>query len=348
LKGIRKLAEQLNVSTCTVSRALNDHPGVSEKTRKRVQQAALEFGYVPNQAGRSLRKGVTNTVGFMMQSGGTSTENLDNYDNFFVGVIDGIKSAFGRHNLDLILLPCSVDEDPNEYLRRIVSRGLVDAVIISATMYKDQRIELLTKAKIPFVALGRSGPTPRHTWIDLDFEGVARSSVARLVAAGHRRIALTLPYNSVNLGYVFLDGYKKALGEHGIAFDPSLVFRAHSAENGGYQAAHEILAMEDRPTAVLLNYELMAVGLYRRFAESGIRPGRDIAVIGFREGPVSRFLSPTLTCHRMSLRDLGLATGEALLAQLPAYADFYPEGARNKIWPLEMVAGESDGFHLAP
>ncbi len=346
MKGIRKLAEQLNVSTCTVSRALNDHPGVSEKTRKRVQQAALDFGYVPNQAGRSLRKGVTNTVGFMMESGGTSTENLDNYDNFFVGVVDGIKSAFARHKLDLILLPCSVDDDPNEYLQRIVSRGLVDAVILSATMYRDPRIDLLTRARIPFVALGRSGPTPKHTWIDLDFEGVSGGSIDRLVAHGHRRIAITLPSNAINLGYLFLEGYKKALARHGIAFDPALVFRAHSAENGGAEVANHILAMENRPTAVLLHYELMAFGLYRRLTEAGVKPGRDIAVIGFREGPASRFLSPTLTCHRMSLRGLGLATGEALLAQIPAFADFYPDGARNTIWPLEMVPGESDDFHL--
>lgn len=346
MKGIRKLAQELNVSTCTVSRALSNHPGVSQKTRARVQAAAAEFGYVPNQAGRSLRQGTTNTVGFMMESGGNSLEKMESYDNFFTGVVDGIKGAFARHKLDLFLLPCSMDEDPKEFLEQIVNRKLVDAVMISATMRNDQRVELLHKAKVPFVALGRSGPTVDHSWIDLDFEGVAKASVDRFVARGHKRIAVAIPSNSVNLGFVFLDGYKKALKSHGIPFDPDLVIRVKSAEIGGYQAAHEILSMPDRPTAVLLNYEMMAAGLFRRFEEEGVIPGKDIAVIGFREGPISRFISPKLTAFRMSTRDLGIAMGEMLLAQLPAFADYYQITNHHRVWPLELVPGESDNVFL--
>lgn len=343
MKGIRRLAQHLNISIGTVSRALNGRSDVNEETRKRVLEAAIEIGYVPNQSGRSLRQGTTNTIGFMMES---NAETVENSDNFFTGVVDGVQSAFARHKLDLVLLPCSADEDPREYLRRIVARRLVDGIIISATHKNDQRIELLNKAKIPFIALGRSGSAPAHTWIDLDFEGVANRAIDRLVAHGHKRIAVAIPSNDINLGYVFLDGYRQGLARHGIEYDTSLVIRAKSAEHGGYQVAHEILMFKDKPTAVLLIYELMAVGLYRRFMEAGIIPGRDIAVIGFREGPQARFLSPTLTCFRMSLRDLGIAMGETLLAMIPAYAEYYPQGARNRIWPLELVPAESDAFKL--
>jgi DNA-binding LacI/PurR family transcriptional regulator len=90
----------------------------------------------------------------------------------------------------------------------------------------------------------------------------------------------------------------------------------------------------------------MAIGLYRRLAEAGVVPGRDLAVVGFREEPRTHFLQPTLTSFRMSLRDLGAQLGETLLATMPAYADHYPQGARNRIWPLELVPGESDAFTL--
>jgi DNA-binding LacI/PurR family transcriptional regulator len=90
----------------------------------------------------------------------------------------------------------------------------------------------------------------------------------------------------------------------------------------------------------------MAIGLYRRLTEAGVIPGRDLAVIGFREEPRAKFLQPTLTCFRMSLRDLGAELAETLLATMPAYAPFYPEGVRNTIWPLELVPGESDSFRL--
>jgi DNA-binding LacI/PurR family transcriptional regulator len=338
VKGIRTLAEHLNISIGTVSRALNGRPDVNEETRKRVLDAAAELGYVANQSGRSLRRGSTNAIGFMIESG----NGAENGDNFFLGVIDGVQSVLSRHHLDLVVLPCPTDEDPAEYIQRIVARRLVDGLIISATHRKDARIEFLSKAKIPFIALGRSGTAGSYPWLDLDFDEVANRAVDRLVAAGHRRIAAGVPSNDINLGFIYLDAFKAALSRHGIQYDPRLVIRAASSEQGGYQIAHEILAMTDRPTAVVLIYEQMAIGLYRRLSEAGLMPGRDIAVIGFRESPLSRFLSPTLTSFRLSLRDLGVALGESLLASMPAYADVYPQGLVQRVWPMQLVPGESD------
>ena len=341
MKGIRQLAQKLDISIGTVSRALNGKPDVNEQTRQRVLEAAAAMGYVANQAGRSLRQGSTNAIGFMIESG---SDTAGNSDNFFLGVFDGVQAVFRRHQLDLVVLPCSTEEDPSLYLQRMVARGLVDGLIISATHRRDARIELLTATGLPFIALGRSATPGPHPWIDLDFEGVANRAIDRLVAAGHRRIAVGVPSNDINLGFVFLDGYKAALARHGLPFDPALVIHAQSSDQGGYQIGHELLALPDRPTAVVLIYELMAIGLYRRLNEAGMRPGRDIAVIGFRESPQSRFLSPTLTCFRMSLRDLGMALGESLLASMPAYAETYPQGIVHRIWPMELVPGESDAF----
>jgi DNA-binding LacI/PurR family transcriptional regulator len=337
--GIKRLAEHLNISIGTVSRALNGRPDVNDETRKRVLEAAAELGYVANQSGRNLRQGNTNAIGFMIESGVDTTGNSD---NFFLGVFDGVQHVLARHHLDLLVLPCPGDEDPSQYLQRMVARRAVDAMIISATHRVDARIDLLTKARIPFIALGRSTSGDDHPWVDLDFDGVANRAIDRLVANGHRRIAIGLPSNDINLGFVFLDGIKSALKRHKIKFDPALAIRAASSEQGGYQIAHEVLAMKDRPTAIVLIYELMAIGVYRRLNEAGMLPGRDMAVIGFRESPLARFLSPALTCFRMSLRDLGISLGESLLAAMPAYAHVYPHGIVNKIWPMELVPGESD------
>jgi len=339
MKGIRRLAQQLDISIGTVSRALNGRTDVSEETRRRVIEAAAAMGYAPNQAGRSLRQGNTNAVGFMIELGSDAGSNND---NFFLGVFDGVQSALARHHLDLVVLPCATDEDPTQYVQRMIARHLVDAMIISATHRRDTRIDVLREARLPFITLGRSATEGEHPWIDLDFAGVARRAVDRLAAAGHRRIAVAVPSNDINLGFVFLDSYKSALTANGLPFDPALVFRVPSSEQGGYQLGHDICAMGDRPSAVVLNYELLALGLYRRLGESGLTPGRDLAVIGFREGPASRFLAPTLTCFRLSLRELGIALGEALLASMPAYADIYPQGIVRRIWPMELVAGESD------
>ncbi|MBB4952031.1 DNA-binding LacI/PurR family transcriptional regulator [Agrobacterium vitis] len=343
MKGIHQLAKHLDISIGTVSRALNGRPDVNAETRKRVLEAAEQLGYVANQSGRSLRKGSTNVVGLMIES---SQESIENSDNFFSGLTGGLQAVLKRHNLDLVMLPCPNDEDPLEYLKRMVARRLVDAMIISATQRVDARIDLLIKAKIPFVTLGRSTSGGSHRWIDLDFEGVANSAVDRLVAQGHRRIAIAAPCNDINLGYVFVDAYKSALERHHLPFDPALVIRAPSTESGGYHAGCALLALEPRPSAIILIYEMMAIGLYQCLAEAGLAPGKDVAVIGFREAPRAKFLQPALTCYRLSLHDLGMEVAETLLASMPDYAETYQDHARNRIWPLELTPGDSDGFQF--
>jgi DNA-binding LacI/PurR family transcriptional regulator len=344
MKGIKHLARHLDISIGTVSRALNGKPDVNSETRKRVLEAAEELGYVANQSGRALRQGKTGVIGFMMQTG---SEITGQGDTFFMSVFDGVQAVFARHRLDLVALLCSSTEDPYDYVRRMVARGFADGVIISSTRRHDPRIEFLAKRKIPFVALGRSLTEAGQAWIDLDFEGMAQASVDRLVARGHRRIAVTRPHDDTNLGYVFVDRYREALASHGLALDDRLVFPSTPNEAGGYQIAQELLRLPERPTAIMLVNETIAVGLYRGLMEAGIRPGRDIAVIGLHS-PHSNFLSPRLTCFRLTHRELGEALAEALLATMPDYEKLYLQGVTRKIWPMELVEGESDAFTVAP
>ena len=340
MKGIRRLANELDISIGTVSRALNGKPDVNEQTRQRVLDAAAAMGYVPNQAGRALRKGSTGVVGFMMQTGSQITGEGD---VFFMSVFDGVQTVFARHQLDLVALLCSSEEDPDAYLQRVVARGFADAIIISATKQHDHRIEYLAERKIPFIALGRSLTDAGQPWLDLDFEGMAEVGVDRLVAKGHRRIGVYAPYDDTNLGFVFLESYRNSLNRHGIPFDPDMVFRAHPNERGGHNIAERIAAMPDekRPTGFVLTNEVMSVGLYRGLYDSGLRPGKDFAVIGL-DSRHAHYLSPKLTCFAISLRDLGITLAESLLATMPAYAAQYPIGVVRKVLPMTLIQGDSD------
>lgn len=339
MKGIRQLAKHLDISIGTVSRALNGKPDVNEETRKRVLEAAESLGYVANQSGRALRKGSTGVIGFMMQTG---REITGQGDTFFMSVFDGVQTVFARHKLDLVALLCSSEEDPHDYLKRVVARGFADGIILSATRRHDARFELLARHKIPFITLGRSLTDVGQPWLDLDFEGMAETSVDRLVARGHRRIAVTRPHDDANLGYVFVDRCRETLARYGLTLDESHVFRSTPNEAGGYQVARSIIACKERPTAVILVNESIATGLYRGLDEAGVRPGRDIAVIG-RQSLHSHFLSPRLTCFGLSLRDLGIALAESLLATMPAYAQTYAGRPSRMLWPMTLVPGESDG-----
>ncbi len=337
MTGIRALARHLDLSIGTVSRALNEKPDVSEETRQRVLKAARELGYRPNHSGRSLRHGRTNTVGIVLETGNASTLGGD---TFFAHLIDAMLETLNENGLDLVLLPCRSADDPVEFLRRQVTRRLVDALVLTATRRQDARIKMLSDDGTPFLTLGRSETTGTYPWIDLDFTGVARQSVAELVRLGHKRIAIAAPRRNVNLAHIYIDGYRQALVEHGLAVDESLILRASASENGGRQVADTLLAMDERPTAVLLGQELMAIGVYSRLAQVGLRPGRDLSVIGLRQNPQLRFLDPPLACFALDVRALGQAVGEAVMTCISGGGEKPPE---RRIWPMPFVPGPSIG-----
>jgi DNA-binding LacI/PurR family transcriptional regulator len=339
MRGIARLAHELGISTGTVSRALNGKPDVNENTRRLVLEAAKRLGYAPNQAARTLAQGTTRSVGFMMD---LDRETAASSEYFFMGVFDGVQSVLTRHGLDLLVLPRPTKEQALSYLERYVARGVFDGMILAATQRVDPRIDLLEAAGIPFVTLGRSSSGSGYPWIDLDFEGVAAAAVDRLVARGHRRIAITLPFGNINFGPVFEAAYREALERHGIAFDPQLVFVTRRHEEAGYDLVDDALAVPEPPTAILLIYESVAIGIYRRLAELGLQPGKDLAIIGFRDEPTVRFLAPALTCFSASLHDIGEELAAALLSRVPAYADSFPPVLVQKRVPMTLRPGESD------
>ena len=336
---IRTLARQLGISPGTVSRALSGRGRVSPATRASVLAAAQAAGYQSNAAAQSLRTGTTGTIGFMMDTG---VDMDSNGDTFTAGVFEGLKEMLVARNLDLLVFPRGPDEDRVEMLQRIVQRRFVDGIILSSIMWDDPRIGYLKTAGLPFLTLGRSTLDDDHVWVDLDVEGVAAMAVDRLVAAGHRRIAVALPLIEFHFGHAFQAGFETAMARHGLAIEDDLVLRVYGTDAGGYELGNQLLRLSRPPTAIVLNYELLAIGLYRRLAEAGVMPGRDLAIIGYRHWQLSKFLSPTLTSFRLSPRELGSFLARRLLALIPEYASPGETFAKGHVWPMTLVPLESD------
>lgn len=335
--SIKDLARSLGMAVSTVSRALNDSPEASEATKLKVREAARALGYVPNQSGRSLRTGSTGTVGFMIQTGPDITGQGD---GFLMQVSDGLQAVLSSHNLDLVALFCNSGQHPVDYLRRMVTKSFVDAVIISYTTRTDDRISLLAERGIPFVTLGRSLSDAGQPWLDPDFEGFARDAVGRLWERGYRNIGILLPDDAINTSFLIQAAIEAELLRRGHVLDPRYIYRGKPTEQSGYQIGSFVALSGIRPDAVILSSEYHAPGFYRGLEDNGLQPGADIAVIGF-ESSCSRFLAPRLTAFRQDGHAIGEELGRALLAQIPAHAKTYA-GAGRKTWPLSLVDGDSD------
>ncbi|TGQ69678.1 LacI family DNA-binding transcriptional regulator [Mesorhizobium sp. M00.F.Ca.ET.186.01.1.1] len=338
--SIHDLARHLNISIGTVSRALNGRADVNADTRQRVLEAAKQLNYAPNQSGRSLRQGATHSIAFMMQP---HPGDLEYGEPFFIPFLTGLQAGFAERGLDLIVAMGAPGDYQQERLRRVVETRRADAVVLAWTRREDERIDYLTERGFPFATLGRSrSGSTSYPSLDLDFEKAGSEAVDRLVARGHRRIAAIRPSLDLNFGHLFLAGYRKALRRHGIEVDPALIADGFINEAGGYQVTPRVMPAEDRPTAIIFNNDAMALGGCKALAEMGIRPGHDIAVIVIVDTPLCRYFSPALTAFRPSLEPMGRRLAEMLLASLPAFAG--PEGPRiiREVWPLELIARESD------
>lgn len=198
-------------------------------------------------------------------------------------------------------------------------------------------MDYLLAQRVPFVSLGRTR-ADGYSWLDLDFAGVAERSVRRLAERGHRRIAVATADRDVNSDAEFLRGYRDAVTTLDVDDDDALVVRLPDSRDNGDLLGDRLLAMPDRPTAVVLAQETLAPGLYRSLRGHGVEPGRDLAVIGFRENPVCAHLVPALTCFHVSLEDYGRRLGEIVLERLSAA----PPAPTQEVWPMELVPKESD------
>ena len=340
MADIRDLAKHLNISTGTVSRALNNRPGVNPETREKVLAAAIDLGYRANQSGRSLRRGSTNTIGFVVETG--SAANQESGEFFFI-VIDEMNLYLAERGYDLVILPCHSADDPVEFLARVVARGTVDALVITATRRQDRRIEMLARSGLPFITLGRSETAGDYPWIDLDFEGVAARSVEVLLAHGHRHIAVGLPDREVMLGHCYRRGFAEAMAAAGVPVEEDLIFRIPPSEAGGFELGRLIANANPRPTAVMLCSEAATVGLYASLQRAGITPGADISVITFRENPQLRFLAPSPACFRVDVAPIGQMLAEGVLRLLSTEEEPEPGRQNGTVLPMTYVPGASVG-----
>ncbi|WP_192245595.1 LacI family DNA-binding transcriptional regulator [Mesorhizobium silamurunense] len=338
--SIHDLARHLNISIGTVSRALNGRADVNADTRQRVLEAAKKLNYAPNQSGRSLRQGATHSIAFMLQP---HPGDQQYGEPFFIPFLTGLQARLAESGLDLIVVMGAPGDYQQERLRRVVETRRADAVVLAWTRREDERIEYLAERGFPFATLGRSRSGGKsYPSLDLDFEKAGSDAVDRLVSRGHRRIAAIRPSLDLNFGHLFMTGYRKALRRHGIEVDPGLIAEGFINEAGGYQVTPRVMLSKDRPTAIIFNNDAMALGGCKALAEMGISPGHDIAVIVIVDTPLCRYFSPALTGFRPALEPLGRRLAEMLLASLPAFAG--PEGTRimREVWPLELIARDSD------
>jgi LacI family transcriptional regulator len=298
---LKDLAAKLDLSITTVSRALAGYGDVAESTRRRVLQAAEEMGYVPDVTARRLRKGRTDTIGFVMPTPGPRYS-----DPFFSELLNGIGNEAAKHNFDLLVSthPPDTPEEQVAY-RRMVEGRLVDGLLVVRTRMQDQRITYLSKIGFPFVSFGRSDLDLDFAYVDEDGCRGLEMVTQHLIDLGHHRIAYLSAPDNLMFCFYRKSGLDAALRRNGLNLPPEYCIIGDLTQQGGFKAMNRLLDLSPPPTAVLSCNDLMALGAISAARKRGMSIGRDIAITGFDDIPLAEHSHPPLTTVRQPIYDIG-------------------------------------------
>ncbi|MGD9048454.1 MAG: LacI family DNA-binding transcriptional regulator, partial [Anaerolineae bacterium] len=313
---LEEVAALAGVSRSTVSRVVNEHPGVREQVRDRVNQVIRETGYQPHAAARSLVTRSTQIIGAIIPEALTTLFT----DPFFPLLLSGITQACNAHHYHLMLSLFNGPAGQEEMYRRVVHSGHLDGVVVASTRVDDPLMARLLADRVPSVMVGRH-PDERVSYVDADNVAGARMAVEHLIHIGHHRIAtITGPLNMTS-GEDRLEGYLQALAAHRLPVDEDLIVEGDFTEFSSMAAARRLLSLS--VTAIFAASDIMAVGALKVIREAGLQVPQDVALVGFDDVPVFSALQPALTTVRQPIEQMGSMAADLLLNLLqdPPSAD---------------------------
>jgi LacI family transcriptional regulator len=296
---ITDVAAAAGVSIATVSAALNavESARISADTRERVREVAATLGYAPNRLAQGLRSQRSGTIGFIGDQVATTP--------FAVRMILGALEAARAAGLVVLLMNTEGDRDLEARELAALLQHQVEGVLY-ATMYH-RSVELPAVLEgTPVVLVDAETADPAVSWVVPDESAGAYAAVAELLDHGHRRIGFITNEHGILAASGRLAGYRAALEQAALDFDPSLVILSAPNPEGGYQAARRLLALPERPTGLFCFSDLMAMGAYGAVREAGLRIPQDISVVGFDDLQfVASGLHPGLTTVALPHYEMG-------------------------------------------
>lgn len=300
-----QIAKEAGVSTTTVSKVLNQLPGVGASTRARIQQLIDDNDYVQNHAARHLRKGQSGLIDLVIMrlEGG--------YD---LGIMHGIQDALEESGHRLVVFATNEDEATERlWLRRILDQS-TDGVLLLLPYSQIGITNTLMEQNIPFIAIGdRNEPTTVFPTIGSTIWLGGYTATEYLISLGHRRIGIiTLPLH-LTTSRARLAGYREALERAGIPIDPTLICEGNYLLGDGIRQTEAMLDLPDPPTAIFAGNDAQATGVYQVLYRRNIRIPDDMSVIGFDNVTYTAQMSPPLTTIHQPLVEMGRMAANMLM-----------------------------------
>ena len=304
MANIRQVAQRAEVSISTVSHVLNQTRPVSDAVRKRVLDAAAQLEYYPNYFARSLAAKRSGTVGMVI---------LDITNPYFAEVVRGAEMALRAAHYNLIICNTDGHADIEEECIRLLMGRKVDGIIAAVTSKRWAALQRAQARGFPLIFVDHLAVGMEGRLVGVDNERGTFDAIAHLVADGHRRIALLIGPTSIGSMRERLAGYYRAVRELDLPMDDQLVRSAEMTTESAAAAMTELLAQPERPSAVFLANNVLALGALHALDHLGLRCPDDIGLASFDDVPWMRVSDPHLTAVRQPTYEIGALAGRLLL-----------------------------------
>jgi DNA-binding LacI/PurR family transcriptional regulator len=296
------VAALAGVGRATVSRVINGHEQVSARTRRAVEKAIAELGYVPSRSARSLARQRTGTVAVIVAEpvDGNDAAGIDTTvpAPFLGRILRGIATELNAAGLSLRLLMA------HDWARQLAAERVDGALLLSA--HRDvEDTDVFARLRLPMVRTGRPLGSVMVNYVDCDNRAGAREAVAHLLQSGRRSVATIAGPQDISAAVDRLDGYRDALRAARMPEDNSLVVIGDFHEDFGRQAVTELLARHPSLDAVFAASDSIALGALQAIRASGRKVPSDVAVVGFDDSPVTSHTDPPLSSVHQPVEALG-------------------------------------------
>lgn len=300
---IKDVASLAGTSTATVSRVINDSPKVSEKIKKKVKAAIEELGYTPNPAGRILKNGANKSIMVILPY---------KLSDFYGRVVDSMTQEAIANNYSLLISACN---DDREYEQIIVNRLLRDTVsgfVFLSTYFDGHELENIN-SRIPTVLCCEQVPKADIFTVLCDYAGGTGLAVQRMIDSGHRRIGYIAMRHRPASSASKYKGFCGTLARNGISFSEEYCFYGSHSMQTGYSAMKYFNCLDEPPTAIFAETDILAMGAVNFALENGIELGRDLAVSGFDDLDICGIGAKKLTSVHQPLDEIGRTAVRTLI-----------------------------------
>ena len=313
---IYDLAEKLNISVATVSRALKDDSVVSKKTKKKIADLAEEMGYRSNHFARNLRQQQTNTIGVIVHELNST---------FITSVLAGIEKVTTDAGYDIIITHSSESSVKEAHNAKNLFHKRVDGLIASLafdTADLDHFKHFVDKG-VPVMFFDRVEQDGNNTVVIIDNYKSGYQATKHLIEQGCKRIAHVTSSLKRNVYSQRYKGYQDALFDNGIALDENLILVNDLSEKAGIASAKQILKMKPLPDGAFITNDFVAAVCMRTLKENGISIPDDIAIVGFNNDAIGKLIEPALTTINYPGKDIGEIAARNLINHLKGISNLH-------------------------